>query len=180
MGDWVGVTSYIDGELNTAFTEAKEGVLKSGRYLHFLFVNSLGVFETVSAVMRETLSYNLTATTYHVEQAPSYQPQADRLTATPAGRSSFEMSSGYVTRQEADWWATEFLTGRKHWVRMGVQRTIEGGQMKQSSLWLPVAVTPKDESVTVYNKEERMLPHIDFKAEVALSGSLLTIPAGVE
>ena len=101
------------------------------------------------------------------------------MAVTSDGRGSFDMSSGYVSREEADWWATEFLTARKHWVRMGVKRKLTDGAWSTSSLWLPVAVKPSDDSVVVYDKKEGMLPHIDFTAEVAVSGSLLTWPAGM-
>ena len=179
VGDWSGSTVYTAGDVVTTFSPQLSGHLRAGRYLHFLFVNSLGVFETVSAIMRETMSYGITSTTYSQEQAPAYKQQANRRAVSTAGRGSFEMSSGYVTHEEADWWATEFLTARKHWVRLGVERQLTDGNWSTSSLWLPVAVTPKDESVTIYNKEERMLPHIDFEAKVAVSGSLLTTVAGL-
>ncbi|MGN0089932.1 MAG: hypothetical protein ACI36Z_03120, partial [Alloprevotella sp.] len=179
VGDWSGSSTYQDGDVSTTFTPKLTGQLRAGRYLHFLFVNSLGVFETVSAIMRETMNYDMTTTSYSVEQSPSYEQKPNRRAVSTAGRGSFEMSSGYVTHEEADWWATEFLTARKHWVRMGVNRILADGSWSESSLWLPVAITPSDESVTVYNKEERMLPHIDFTAEVAVSGSLLTTVAGL-
>lgn len=181
VGDWMGSTVYSYGDVVTTFYEQSDADddMIAGRYLHFLFVNSMGVFETISAPMLESMSYNISSAKYSMEQAPAYTKQADRTAVAVQGRSTFLMSSGYVTRQEADWWATEFLTGQKHWVRMGVNRKLVDGTWSTSSLWLPVVVTPNDDSVTVYNKEDRMLPHIDFTAEVAVSGSLLTVPAGM-
>lgn len=132
---------------------------EKGELQQFLFVNSLGVLETVSAFSRESLAYGIESETKNLASAPSYFAKPNRTTHKTGGRGKFAMSSGFVTRDWADWWATEFLMAKKYW-------------MLYDGRWLPVTVTPADDESTVYNKAEQRIPHVDFDVEIAVEGSI--------
>ena len=132
---------------------------ETGELQQFLFLNSLGVLETVSAFSRESLAYGIGSETKNLASAPSYFAKPNRTTHKTGGRGKFAMSSGFVTRDWADWWTTEFLMAKKYW-------------MLYDGRWLPVTVTPADDESTVYNKAEQRIPHVDFDVEIAVEGSI--------
>ena len=132
---------------------------EKGELQQFLFVNSLGVLETVSAFSRESLAYGIESETKNLASAPAYFAKPNRTTHKTGGRGKLAMSSGFVTRDWADWWTTEFLMAKKYW-------------MLYDGRWLPVTVTPADDESTVYNKAEQRIPHVDFDVEIAVEGSI--------
>lgn len=166
---------FIDGTIRTSSyrlssdNEGNQGYDGGGYYWHFpadgdrnlfLFVNSLGVLETVSALSRESLSYGIESETKNQASAPSYFAKPNRTTHKTGGRGAFRMSSGTVNRAWADWWTTEFLMAKKYW-------------MLYDGRWLPVTVTPADDETTIYDKSEQRLPHVDFDVEIAVEGSIM-------
>lgn len=162
---------------------SSEVTLPAG-HRHFLFINSMGVYETVSAVMRESLSYGMESTTHSLVQAPSYKgaPILSSHKTKPAA--DFQMSSGYTTRAWADWWTTEFLAAKHCWMRMYLKSSLPLGSngvptsynWEEETYWVPCVVTPADEDTLIYNRAEQRLPHVDFDVKLALNGSITTIP----
>lgn len=165
---------YRDGTIRTSSyvlsseNEGGQGYDGAGFYWHlppsgqrtlFLFLNSLGVLETVSAFSRESLAYGIESETKNLASAPAYFAKPNRTTHKTGGRGKLAMSSGFVTRDWADWWTTEFLMAKKYW-------------MLYDGRWLPVTVTPADDESTVYNKAEQRIPHVDFDVEIAVEGSI--------
>lgn len=155
-----------------------DGVLKPGTYHHFMFVNSLGVLETCSAVMREALSYTIESTEMNLVTVPSYFSESNITVSKSGNRPTFKMSSGYVNRVWADWWTTEFLMAKRYWIRYGStkkQVLNDDGEniWIETPLWLPCVIIPSDDEVTVYNKSEQSLPHIDFDVRIGVEGSVI-------
>lgn len=151
-------------------------------HFHFLFVNSLGVFETVSAVSKESLSYeHEEVETLKRVSIPAYHAQQDIISAASSPRAIWQMSSGYTTRQWADWWTNEFLASKRLWVRMEVddiivQTDADGNKSfirMKTKKWVPCVVEPDNESVLIYNKADQQIPHVDFTVKVAAKGSLM-------
>lgn len=153
---------------------------------HFLFINSMGVYETVSAVMRESLSYRMESTTHSLVQAPSYKGAPILSSHKTKPTADFQMSSGYTTRAWADWWTTEFLAAKYYWMKMNlagqwVQDVDEEGNvtavsLNKSAYWVPCTITPANEDILIYNRAEQRLPHVNFDVKLALSGSITTTP----
>lgn len=131
----------------------------SGERSQFAFVNSLGVMETIMAQSRESLSYDIESETKALVSTPQFKPSPNVTTHKTGGQAKWQMSSGKVNREWADWWTTEFLMAKKYW-------------MLHEGVWLPVVVTPADDSVSVYNRAESELPHVDFDVQLAVKGSI--------
>ena len=134
----------------------------SGERRQFAFVNSLGVIETIMAQSRESLSYDIESNTKSLVTTPQYKPNPNITTHKTGGRNKWQMSSGKVNREWADWWVTEFLMAKKYW-------------MLHNGMWLPVVVTPADDSMEIYNRSENNLPHVDFDVQLAVKGSITNL-----
>lgn len=128
----------------------------------FAFINSFGVMETIMAQCRESLSYDIDSTIKSLVTSPSYKPSPNITTHKTGGRGKLPMSSGKVNREWADWWVTEFLMAKKYW-------------MLHNGMWLPVVVTPADDSMEIYNRSENNLPHVDFDVQLAVKGSITNL-----
>lgn len=160
VGD-ISTSSVLNyGVVRTHGEPVTSADFEKGEMQQFLFVNSLGVLETVSALSRESLSYGIESETKNLESGPSYFAKPNRTTHKTGGRGALKMSSGTVNRAWADWWTTEFLMAKKYW-------------MMYDSRWLPVTVTPADDETAVYDKAEQRLPHVDFDVEIAVEGSIM-------
>lgn len=134
----------------------------SGERRQFAFVNSLGVIETIMAQSRESLSYDIESNTKSLVNTPQYKPNPNITTHKTGGRNKWQMSSGKVNREWADWWVTEFLMAKKYW-------------MLHNGMWLPVVVTPADDSMEIYNRSDNNLPHVDFDVQLAVKGSITNL-----
>ena len=80
------------------------------------------------------------------------------------GRRSWQMSSGYVTREWAEWWAMEFLGGKRKqwWMRYPIGDA--------SGTYVPVIVTPAKQDISIYDRSKQQTPHVDFTVTLALEG----------
>jgi hypothetical protein len=67
------------------------------------------------------------------------------------------MSSGYVTREWAEWWAKEFLKAHQWW-------------MLYEGSYVPVVVKEAKKSNGIYDRSKQQMPHIDFTVTLALEG----------
>lgn len=159
-GDLVSESSFVGSQVRTSFTASSHPNINHSFTRQFLFINSLGVFETCTAVCMESLSYGIESETKNLASAPAYFSKPNRTTHKTGGRGVMKMSSGTVSRAWADWWVTEFLMAKKYW-------------MFYDGRWLPVTVTPVDDETLVYDNSEQRLPHVDFEVEIAVEGSVL-------
>lgn len=162
VGDVVtsSVLNNVGRKISTHGEVVASGYWKQDETRQFLFVNSLGVFETCTAMCLESLSYGIESETKNLASAPAYFAKPNRTTHKTGGRGVMKMSSGTVNRAWADWWITEFLMAKKYW-------------MLYNGRWLPVTVTPSEDEPLVYDRAEQRLPHVDFDVEMAVEGSVL-------
>lgn len=125
----------------------------------FLFVNSYGVFETVSVLTSESLSYSISSSRHSLSTAPSYEAKPGISTYKQGGGAVWQMSSGYVSRDWADWFASEFLMANRYW-------------MLHDGRWLPVTVEPDSDAVTVVELSDPSLMAVNFTVCSAVNGSV--------
>lgn len=126
-------------------------------YQDFLFVNRRGAVETASALMKEALDISAEAKQYNRVERPTFKPSRSLLSIPSGGRRSWEMSSGYVSREWAEWWTEEFLHGQRHWMLL-------------DKMYVPVIVEPAKKSVSIYDRSKQQLAHVDFTVTLALEG----------
>jgi hypothetical protein len=130
------------------------------QYVDFLFLNRRGAVETCSGLTSENMDIDVDVKNYGSEERPSFNPTHTLTSIGSGGRRSWNMSSGYVTREWAEWWAMEFLAPRKnrrHW-------------MLYNGRYVPVIVEPAKKNVTIYDRSKQQMPHVDFTVTLALEG----------
>lgn len=128
-------------------------------YQDFIFLNRRGALETCSGMMLENLSIDVDMKQYGRVERPAFKPSRSLMAIGTDGRRSWQMSSGFVTREWADWWAMEFLGGkRKQW------------WMKYRGKFVPVVVEPAKKSNSIYDRTKQQMPHVDFTVTLALEG----------
>ena len=126
-------------------------------YQDFLFVNRRGAVETCSGRTKESMDIDVQSQQYSRVERPSFRPTRSLMAIATGGRRSWQMSSGYVTREWAEWWALEFLKGRRHW-------------MLYQGRYVPVTIKPAKNSVSIYDKSKQQMPHVDFTVTLGLEG----------
>ena len=126
-------------------------------YVDFLFVNRRGAVETCSARMKESLGIDVDTKTYTKTGKPSFKPDRSLISVSSGGRRSWAMSSGYQTREWAEWWTLEFLMARRVW-------------MLYRGKFLPVTVSPAKKSVVIYDRSKQEMPSVEFTVTLALEG----------
>lgn len=126
-------------------------------YQDFLFVNRRGAVETASAQMKGALNISAETKQYNRVERPTFKPSRSLLSIPSGGRHSWDMSSGYVSREWAEWWAKEFLQGQRHWMLL-------------DGIYVPVIVEPAKKSVSIYDRSKQQLVHVDFTVTLALEG----------
>lgn len=126
-------------------------------YVDFLFVNRRGAVETCSALMKESMNIEVSTTQYNRVERPSFKPSRSLMAIASGGRRSWSMSSGYVDREWAEWWTLEFLMSRQWWMRYGGK-------------FVPVTVSPKTKSTSIYDRSKLTVPHVDFTVTLGLEG----------
>ena len=126
-------------------------------YTDFLFVNSRGAVETCSARILETMAIDVETQQYTRVERPSFSPNRSVMAFSRGGRRSWSMSSGYQTRQWAEWWTMEFLRARQWW-------------MLYKGSYVPVIVEPAKKSIGIYDRSKQEMPSVEFTATLALEG----------
>ena len=158
-------TSRVDlsssGTIGTYYAAGKTGgpaVLRdSVPYIDFEFVNRRGAVETCSGRMLEAMSVDVDTKQYRRLERPSFKPSRSLIAIANGGTRSWSMSSGYQTREWAEWWAQEFLMARQWW-------------MWCDDRWLPVIVTPAKKSTNIYDRSKQQMPSVEFTVTLALEG----------
>lgn len=167
------ITSYVDlsagGTSSRFFAVGATGgppVLRDSQpYVDFIFLNRRGAVETCSGMTKESMSINASMQQYSRTERPSFIPSRSLMAIGSDGRRSWQMSSGYVTREWADWWAMEFLGGKqKRWWMLWQ------GPGLSSPRYVPVIVKAAKSDTTVYDLSKQQMPHVDFTVTLALEG----------
>lgn len=129
------------------------------QYHDFLFVNRRGAVETCSALMKESMEVSVETQKYARTDRPASTPSRSLAALGSDGRRSWPMSSGYVTREWAAWWALEFLGGkRRRW------------WMLYDGQYVPVIVEPAKKQVSIYDRVKQQMPSVEFTVTLALEG----------
>ena len=127
-------------------------------YVDFLFVNRRGAVETCSGRTLESMKIEAQMNQYGKVERPRFAPSQSIMSIpTGDGRRSWAMSSGYQTREWAEWWVLEFLHSRRVW-------------MLYRGRYVPVTVKSSNSSVTIYDLKKGEMPHVDFTVTLALEG----------
>lgn len=126
----------------------------------FQFVNGYGVVETISAEMLEEVDSRGATEVDEVTAPSSFVKPHSSVARRDERKAVYKCSSGYVNKDWAEWWATEFLGGDK-WRK--------GGRCKCWVLldgkWFPCTVVP-DDDITLYDRSKPGLIHVDFEVRV--------------
>lgn len=152
-----------EGELtvNTGFeTGKKRYAVKTNPLMrHFIFLNGFGLMESVVAFTRDSLEYDIQSELYTLPADISYRAttRTASYAQTPSG--TFSMSSGFVNREWAEWWLTEFVVTRKAW-------------MYDNGTYIPVAIIP-EETNKLYDRAKPGLISVNFSVRYGFSGSTL-------
>jgi len=126
-------------------------------YKDFLFVNRRGAVETCSGLSLEDMKMEIQTQQYSRIERPAFKPSRSLMAITSGGRRSWSMSSGYQTREWAEWWVSEFLMARRWW-------------MLYDGRYVPVTVEPEKKDISIYDKTKQQMPHVDFTVTLALEG----------
>lgn len=134
-------------------------------YVDFLFINRRGAIETCSGMMKESMGIDVDMKQYSRVGRPSFKPSRSLMAIGTDGRRSWQMSSGYVTREWAEWWANEFLAGkRKQWWMLWQSPGMS------SPRYVPVTIKPAKNSTNIYDRQKQQMPSVDFTVTLALEG----------
>lgn len=171
------ITSWVDvaegGTASTFYPATAEPdvdhaplVLRDSRpYTDFLFLNRRGAIETCSALTLESMSIEVETKQYGMVERPSFTPGRTLTAIGTDGRRSWQMSSGHVSREWAEWWTNEFLGGRrKRWWML------YKGPGMETAAYVPVTVEPAKKSTGIYDRAKQQMPHVDFTVTLALEG----------
>lgn len=159
-------TSVLDlGSVSvTAATEAapdKQIVEETPDMRHFVFLNGFGLLESVTAVSRESLTYNVDSQTYVISKDITYKENTTVQTYSDGAKGVLKMSSGYVNREWADWWINEFITTRCVW-------------MKIDGRFLPVSVVPEEKN-QLYDRSKPGLMAVNFNVQYSFTGGTMNL-----
>ena len=155
-----GATMGGDGNSDHAPLVLRDSV----PYVDFLFLNRRGAVETCSGQTLEAMGINVKVTQYSRTERPSFSPVRSLMAIGQDGRRSWQMSSGYVTREWAEWWALEFLGGKRKqwWMRYPFGDA--------NGTYVPVIVEPAKQSISIYDRAKQQMAHVDFTVTLALEG----------
>ena len=125
--------------------------------LLFQFVNGYGVVETISAEMLEGVESSGESEVDIVTAPSSFKGVKQNIVRRADREKVYKCSSGYINREWAEWWATEFLGGdafrrsghSQCWVLM------DGN-------WIPCTIE-SDEDINIYDRAKPSLTHVDFE-----------------
>lgn len=133
-------------------------VLRDNQDYHdFLFVNRRGAVETCSGMSLEEMQVEVEIKQYARVERPSFRPGRSLMAIASGGRRSWDMSSGYQTREWTEWWTMEFLMARQWW-------------MLYQGSYVPVIVTPAKKENSIYDRSKQQMAHVDFTVTLALEG----------
>ena len=134
-------------------------------YVDFLFINRRGAVETCSGLTKESMGINADVKQYSRSERPTFKPSRSLMAIGSDGRRSWQMSSGYVTREWTEWWTMEFLGGkRKQWWMLWQ------GPGLNAPRYVPVIIKPAKNDTSIYDRSKQQMAHVDFTVTLALEG----------
>lgn len=122
-----------------------------------IFLNRRGQLEDACAMPLEALSYNVEKKEYEQIGAPSETPVASLRSQRTGARRMYSMSSGYCSKEMAEWWINEFLCSESYWMKMG-------------NNWIPCSVTPSNKKVVLYDRANPSALAVNFTVTLGLVG----------
>ena len=136
----------------------------SQQYADFIFINRRGAVETCSALVLESMGIDVDVQQYGRAELPSFKPSRSLMAIGTDGRRSWQMSSGYVTREWAEWWVMDFLGGKRKrwWMRYPLY--------DPNGRYVPVVVQPAKRQTSVYDRAKQQMPRVEFTVTLALEG----------
>lgn len=159
LGQLIATSTYdaTNRVVKTQFSTAQSGVLDTRDRTTILFVNSRGVFDTISVVGNESEEYAVSSEVRSLVSGTSYRPSPYVTTHKEGRGASWKMSGGWVNREWAQWFAREFLMAKHYWI-------------PKDGRWLPVAITPDSDGIVTYDKNDPSLLAVNFIATAAIKG----------
>ena len=131
----------------------------------FQFVNGLGVVESISAESLESVETSGTSELGAIT-APASFTGVNRLSVQKSGRRpKYKLSTGYITKEWAEWWHNEFFDGSDKF-----RKTLTAScWMKINGTWFPCVPVLEDD-FTLYNRTDNGMVKIDFTVHLAIDG----------
>lgn len=164
----------VPGSIRIGTSGASDGAAQlscqgktSGKYIvsptagmrHFIFLNGFGLAESVMAECRESLSYEVTSEQFTVGRDIGFRPNTEVRSFSNGPSGLLAMSSGFVSREWAEWWIQEFITTRQAWM-------LEDGR------YIPVAIVPEEDNM-VFDRAKPGLMAVKFTVRYSFKGSTL-------
>lgn len=148
-------------KVNTGFENGKKRYAVKANPLmrHFIFLNGFGLMESVAAYTREALEFDIQSSLYTLPSEMSYRATTRTANYAQDPSGELSMSSGFVSREWAEWWLTEFVVTRKAW-------------MYDNGRYIPVTIIP-EETNELYDRSKPELLSVNFSVRYAFSGSTL-------
>lgn len=125
----------------------------------FVFLNGFGLVESVTAFVRESLTYNISSESFIVPSDISYDGNTSVLNYADSPKATFAMSSGFVSRAWAEWWVNEFLPTRRAW-------------MEVDGRYVPVAIVPEEKN-QLFDRSKPGLIAVKFNVKYAFAGGTM-------
>jgi hypothetical protein len=115
--------------------------------------------------MKESRDINVQTQGYSRTEGPSFRPARSLMTIGSDGRRSWQMSSGFVSREWAEWWTQEFLAGkRKQWWMLWQ------GPGMSAPRFVPVSIKPAKADTSIYDRAKQQMSSVEFVVTLALEG----------
>lgn len=130
----------------------------------FQFVNGLGVVESISAELLESVETSGTTEFNNITSSVGYL-NVNRRTARKSGRiPKYRMSTGYINKEWAEWWHNEFFGSDPF--RQNLQ---ESCWMLIGGIWFP-CIPVLDDDFVLYERTENGMIKIDFTVHLTIDG----------
>lgn len=153
------VLSDSDMSINISGSSTRYGYYRyNAKGVYFLrFINGFGAIENISVRSKDSLSYEMgEGTTHSLVQDASVRPYDRRYATKSQPVGVYQLSSGYVSKQWAEWYVQELLVSPRVWMQMG-------------DVWVPCVIEAGDDCV-IYDRTKPSMPHVDFTIRLAIDG----------
>lgn len=170
IGDTIYHSAYSQGKVTTSKTilmSEGQTTVNGRTYLvednpdrtEIIFLNSLGVYESASALSLHKQDYKITKEVMAKIPDTEYRTGRTSIAETTEQKPVLEMSSGYTTTEWLRYWLTEVMTTKEAYIKDNETGTL-----------IPVTITPKDSTTTIYDKADPELRDCQFTLTIDLQG----------